>query len=357
MPRLNKRSKPVIPLQECWRAQVADHVSALAWSPDGRRLAAAAISGPIGLFDSDSGECLACLAGHELGTTAVSWEPGGTCLASAGQDGIVRLWEVGDFQIVHALEAGAPWVEKVTWSPDGQALAAAAGRKLRLWSADGQLRQDYPEHPSTVLDIQWKPRTQADAAEPLLLTSAAYGRVALWSPDSAKALRVFRWKGSILVLAWSPDGNYIATGDQDSTVHFWIVQSGTDLQMWGYPTKVRELAWDHRSRYLATGGGPRIIVWDCSGKGPEGTKPLVLNAHEDFVSSLGFQHRGLLLASAGLDGRAVLWCPGKHKQPLAQVRLDAGLAQLAWSPDDRRLAVGSEDGIVVVYTAAGLDNP
>jgi WD40 repeat protein len=66
--------------------------------------------------------------------------------------------------------------------------------------------------------------------------------------------RRFEWKGSILRLAWSPNGRFVATGDQDSTVHFWFEEDRRDLQMSGYPTKVREL-WNAASRYLATGGG------------------------------------------------------------------------------------------------------
>ncbi len=111
----------------------------------------------------------------------------------------------------------------------------------------------------------------------------------------------FAWKGSILTLAWSPDGRYLVHGDQDATVHFWVLASGKDYQMWGYPTKVRELAWDHTSRYLATGGGPVVVVWDYAGKGPQSSKPLMLEAHEDFLSALAFQHTGPLLASGGIE--------------------------------------------------------
>ncbi|HMP41901.1 MAG TPA: WD40 repeat domain-containing protein, partial [Roseiflexaceae bacterium] len=67
--------------------------------------------------------------------------------------------------------------------------------------------------------------------------------------------RKFEWKGSVLVLAVSLDGKYIAAGAQNASVHFWICRDGTDLEMSGYPRKVRELAWDSSSSYLATGGG------------------------------------------------------------------------------------------------------
>ena len=52
-------------------------------------------------------------------------------------------------------------------------------------------------------------------------------------------------EGVKFALAWSPDAKYIATGEQDSTVHFWRVKSGADAQMWGFPTKVLQLSWSN----------------------------------------------------------------------------------------------------------------
>lgn len=42
-------------------------------------------------------------------------------------------------------------------------------------------------------------------------------------------------------MAWSPDGRYLSHGNQDATVHFWIVATGRELQMTGYPSKVAQL--------------------------------------------------------------------------------------------------------------------
>jgi WD40 repeat protein len=104
------------------------------------------------------------------------------------------------------------------------------------------LLRDWPDHASTVTDLVWRPCG-------LELTSSAYGGVRLWSPGGNEPVREFAWKGSVLRLAWSPDGKYLATGDQDSTVHFWIAAIGQDLHMFGYPMKARELAWDVASRF------------------------------------------------------------------------------------------------------------
>jgi WD40 repeat protein len=154
----------------------------------------------------------------------------------------------------------------------------------------------------------------------------------------------------MLALAWSPSGEFIATGNQDSTVRFWIVKTGDHLEMSGYPVKVRELAWDSSSRWLATGGGHLPCVWDCSGKGPAGREPFQCEAHTDKVTALAFQHVAPVLASAGADGLVALWAPGQQKAALWQERLPSEVSQIAWSPDDRLLAAGTAAGSLAAYS-------
>lgn len=334
-------------LQPLWNAKVDGHVIALQWSPSGKKLAAASVEGPITIFDADGAASLT-LPGHNFGTTTIAWSSDGQHFASAGQDGNVILWDIATRAAKHTMNGGSAWVEHLAWNPLGgkggvpHLLASAAGRKMRLWNANGELAREYEDHASTIASIAWKPASQ-------FLTTASYSRLALYTAGLEKAQRQFEWKGSILKIAWSPNGKYVATGDQDSTVHFWFEKTGKDLQMWGYPTKVRELAWDGNSRYLATGGGSAVTVWDCSGKGPAGSKPIQLEAHDAPLTVLAYQPHGSLLASAGEDGLVAIWAPDRVKRPVCRVHFETAISRLAWSPDDRRLAVGCADGGVYVY--------
>lgn len=334
-------------LRSLWQAGTPGYVEALAFSPDGL-LAAASVEGPLTLFGKDSGEPRIELTGHGFGASALSFDPDGRALASAGQDGTVRLWDTREGSETARLDGGAAWVSSVSFSPDGRYLAAAAGRRIRLWKSGREgceFLWESEDHASTVTDLRWRPGSSGG------LISSSYGGLALFKPSGPEPARRFEWKGSTLTIACSPDGKYIATGDQDSTVHLWIHATGEDLQMFGYPTKVRELSWSPTSRYLATGGGPLVTVWDCSGKGPEGTIPLSLEAHEDFITDLTYQNKGPLLASCAEDGLVALWEPGAVESPLSASALESPATRLAFSPDDRRLAVGDEAGGLAVYEA------
>ncbi|MBL8211843.1 MAG: hypothetical protein JNK87_14090 [Bryobacterales bacterium] len=326
---------------QSWEAHLGDHVVKLAWSPNGRMLAAAAVAGPIALFDA-KGLFLHELPGHNMGTLAVSWSADSRLLASGGQDGVARIWNVETFGERCQLQGGAQWVEQVAYSPREDYLATGAGRHLKLWNSAGQLLRTYPPRPSTITDIVWQPGQ-------LFFSTAAYGQLATFHAEQAAPVRIFEWKGSILVIAVSPDGNFIATGNQDASVHFWYRKSGKDLEMSGYPAKVRELSWDSGSRYLATGGSAIVCVWDCGGKGPAGTRPGQLDAHDRLLSAVAFQNKGGLLASGCLGGDLFLWNPRKPSAPLRGARLEGGITQIRWASDDSQLAAASENGTVRVF--------
>lgn len=349
MPGMNRGARSgadeAMALEPSWVDEgLGEHVIALEWSPDGRAVAAAAVGGPIIVLDGRTGERLAALNGHGFGTTALSWSANSRRLASSGQDGKVRIWDPAAGRLHAECDGGSAWVERVAWCPAASLLASAAGRKLRLWDGDGRPVRSLPDHPSTIADIRWKPGSRA-------LASAAYGRLALWMPDRDEPVRRFEWKGSMLVLAWSPDGRYIATGNQDSTVHFWETKTGEDLQMWGYPTKVRELAWDPTGRFLATGGGPDACVWDFSGKGPARTQPLQFRLKGALVTALAFRPKvpEPLLAAGFADGSMGLWRLGRKATRVDLFQLDAAMAQMAWRPDGKVLALATEAGGVAGF--------
>jgi WD40 repeat protein len=349
MARLNILGKSENRLRPVWQAALPDHVIGLAWSPDGTRLAAAAVSGPIAVFDAGSGKPIHELKGHSFGAAAVAWQPEGKLIASAGQDGKARLWDGSTGAEVKALDAGAAWAEKLAWHPSGEYLAVGAGKKARVFSAAGDLIRELPAQAGTVMDLAWRPGTKH-------LTVLAYGAATTFDPlCGADVVKLLAWKGSPLALAWSPDGKILAHGNQDATIHFWYFDTAHDLQMWGYRSKIRELTWDFSSRYLATGGSPVVCIWDCQAgpKGPEGSTPQMLEAHEENIAALSYQTRGFLLASAGLDGRVCLWQPSNKKGPQAGAfQFPEGEASvLAWSPDDKSLAAGSGAGTVAVFRA------
>lgn len=333
---MTRELTPGIQLTARWGAQLDGHVIELAWSSPGDAVAALSIEGQLAILERSSGDRRVTAAAHPSGASSLSWHPHLPLVATGGQDARVKVWDATTGALLHTLDAGA-WVERVAWSPSGTCLAVAAGRGVRLFSRDGTLVRSFPTHRATVTDLQWRPGGDR-------FCTTSYGGVTLFDPAEDLPAQQFSWQGSSLVARWSPDGKYIATGDQDRTVHFWKTKTGKDLMMSGYRTKVRELSWDHGSRYLATGGSEEVAVWDCSGSGPSGTRPIILPGHETRVSAVAFQWRGPRLASGGDEGHVVLWHPGLKRPLVGATGLRAGVTALAWARDDRDLLAGCENG-------------
>ncbi|HKB42608.1 MAG TPA: hypothetical protein VKD72_39635, partial [Gemmataceae bacterium] len=110
----------------------------VAFSPDGRLLAAAGSDGVISLFDAE-GEPLRHLVGHEGSVHTLAFSPDGRLLASGGNDPLVGLWEVATGRAVHRLAGHAGPVRFVAFLPDGRRiLSTGDDATALLWDATGR---------------------------------------------------------------------------------------------------------------------------------------------------------------------------------------------------------------------------
>ncbi|MBZ4420545.1 WD40 repeat domain-containing protein [Myxococcus sp. RHSTA-1-4] len=339
-----KGAGPRLHLVDAWTLEAAEYPRSLDWSADGELVALGAADGSLRFLDSARGTLLRTKSSGG-GLTCVRWNPRQRLLAAASEDGACRVWQ-GSGELVAELPGkGGGWVEHVAWSPDGERLAIASGRTARVFTPSGEPVLETEAHPSTVTGLEWSPRGDA-------LATICYGGVHLWPLVEGSPARHLPWKGSLISLAWSPDGEVIACGSQDCSVHFWRLGSGKDSEMTGYPAKPRELAWSKDSRLLATSGGAAICVWRFEGDGPEGTKPLLLKGHEDLLTALDFGGEALTLASGSKDRDVLLWRPGVTPKPVGLARMKDEVVLLRFSPDGRRLAAADATGHLEVWRVA-----
>src|SRR5262249_30190043 len=135
----------------------AGEPAALAFSPDGDKLAFGGARGAVLLWDRRV-RASSELLGHEGDVTSLAFGPGRR-LASASRDGSVRLWEVGSGQPGRALAGHEGEVRDVAFSPDGATLASAgADGTVRLWAAaSGQPGRVLRGHDGPVLRVAFSP--------------------------------------------------------------------------------------------------------------------------------------------------------------------------------------------------------
>ncbi|MCP5159775.1 MAG: WD40 repeat domain-containing protein [Gammaproteobacteria bacterium] len=343
--RMNRQAESV---HIRWRLETTDSVQDLAWSPDGRWLAVAVVSGSLTVADGATGDLRQNWLGHAGGTLKVAWSRDSRWLASSGQDGCARVWDITSGEERLQLVTGNAWVGDVSFSPYADLLITAAGKELRAWSLDGQPLHHIQPHISTITALAWHPQQP-------LLASTAYSQVHLWDwgNPAAPGEQILLHSSPLLNACWAPNGQYLACGCQDNSLRCWTWPELTDFQMSGYASKVCALAWDRASHWLATGDREIITLWDFTRGPPTGKVPLNIEGPFATVRELAFQPDGDWLATGDQSGHLLVWALNDQGYRLIwQGTLRGGFQRLAWHPRERLLAVGGEDGTVAVFEFA-----
>lgn len=121
-----------------WQGTLSDYVTAIAWSPDGKALAASSAAGEVVLYQG-TGTCKAVLQpANERSVDCLAFSHDGQFLAAGGQTGQVNLWQVQSDppELIATVNNPAAWVDRMAWSPTQNLLAFSLERSVQVWDAE-----------------------------------------------------------------------------------------------------------------------------------------------------------------------------------------------------------------------------
>ncbi len=274
-----------------------ESVNSVVFSPDGNTIASASDDGTIRLWNVSTRKRLKTLMAHAGSVRRVVFSPSGETIASAGNDRTIRLWNANTGELLRTLTGHIENVNTIAFSPEGKTIASGSGRlvylggredsgtcvgqEIRLWNAStGEHINTLIGHTSVINSVVFSPdgRTIASGSGHWMGYESTYSdgeEIRLWNVHTGELLKTLTGhKDVISSVVFSPDGNFIVSGD------------------WYWDGELSSGTWSGEIR-----------VWNAH----TGETLKTIKGNTGGVSSMAFSPDGKTLANGRTDGTILLW--------------------------------------------------
>lgn len=303
----------------------SDQVLAVAWSPDGRRVASGSRDMTAQVWDTFTGQHAIIYRGHSNTVASLAWSPDGKRVASASWDKTVQVWDASNGEHGFTYHGHTASVTSVSWSPDGKYIASGSSDKtMQVWDAStGTLLYSYRGHAAEVTTVLWSPDGKRIAS------GSSDKSVQICDASSGSHLYTYRGHtDGITAVSWSPDSMYIVSGSTDESVQVWNATTGAVLYIYrGYNAK-------EARNNPAKGVLPDVIyatAWSHNGK-------RIAIVTQEYCGD----DCGVVVTWDALTEQHVIFYP------------TSPMFALAWSPDDHHFAVALAQGNVIAGGVAAV---
>jgi eukaryotic-like serine/threonine-protein kinase len=329
----------------------------VAWSPDGERVLFGGSNGSFrwGKFMGGSPEDLS--AWMPAAIRALTYCQQGELVLAGTSDGTIAAWESGRATQEPALilsDHNGAITDIAAFPKSNYAASASADGTIRIWNTDPRsefaLRQlgHYPQ------------RVIFSKDDRFVLSATLPGQLAIWDVATGNQLSVHEGhSGAVFDAALCPGGTQFVSAGQDGTVRLWDVFAEKELRVFGpvkatircvavFPNSKLVLGGEGTVSRAALSGTPdqgKVHVWEI------GTGKELCNfpAHLGGVDSIAVSPDGLKVVTGGGDGSAKLWDVRNWRQIAAFQADPKRVTSVLFTPDGNRWVSGGASGRVNVW--------
>ncbi len=362
--------------------------SNLAFSPDGRYLAAGSYDNNVLVWDMDDGHTVVIMSGHTETVRYVAFGSDGRTVASGGYDDTAILWDFYTGERLHTLTGHTDDIYSLALSPDGRWLATGGGYNdtvVKVWDVStGNLLHTLTGHDGAIWRLEFSPDGR-------YLFSVNYGKLFVWwadsggliysdtdaanaafSPDSSllavghyndtmalldaasgQAIQVADVSISdISAISFSPDGTQVALLTYDSQLSFWNLSNNTmSIPLPDHYSSFESLQLSPDGRTLAASLSKTVMVFDAA----SAQLMYTLYGHSEYIHDMAFSPDGRTLATGSYDNRVILWDVESGSLLRTLDGHGSDVETVAFSPDGRYVVSGGDDHNAIVWDAQSGD--
>lgn len=226
--------------------------------------------------------------------------------------------------------------------------------RLYIYDADGTMLQDLAWSPDgnylATCGGLVKPGVNG---ERLILKAEAL----VWEALTGRTIcRYTRHQDVPINLSWSPEGSKLASGGWDRTVHLWEAMTGRQLGTYtGHPNIITALDWSPDGTRILSAGSDLVYrskdnhVEQHIWDAQTRERLIRYTGHTDSVSSARWSSNGTKIASGGYDHTVRVWKANTGRQLLTYQGHTDSIYDVAWSPDGSVIASASQDHTLQVW--------